>query len=501
MQDFLLVALTGLSLGLAWLFPAKWVSVILGWIFVIGLILLTRTKRPIRNSYLAGIIAIAIGFYWIPYTVQVFGGFHLIPAYAIQLLFVTVSAGQFAIFTYLSLFLRRKFLNFNCTTAIAWLVSELIWIRIFPWEPAHTQLKFTEFVQIADLLGTSLITFLMYWLIEVLTTKQVTLKRKIPVIIIFIISILYGYHVKSTFSNLELREQPIAMIQANITTEEKHSVMLFKRNVDRYVQLTEQTLANSKVDPIFIWPESVILDWIPDETRIVSSAPQIPTFSRPVNLLSGALTYDLEQQNYNSALAVYKNGQVPQPYHKRVLLAFGEYMPGVKWFPWLQDFNPMAKGFTAGSNGTVFEFPVSNGVGEEWKAKLSPLICYEDVLPELSRESVLNGAELIINLTNDAWFGDTHAPLQHNLIASFRAIENKRYLLRSTNSGLTAVINPLGVITDTLPTFSDGTITTNVALLNSKTIYTEYFGDVLRYLCLIFVLFSFLLRKLKLQKN
>ena len=108
---------------------------------------------------------------------------------------------------------------------------------------------------------------------------------------------------------------------------------------------------------------------------------------------------------------------------------------------------------------------------------VSPLICYEDIITGPARESVQNGAELLVNLTNDAWFGDSIAPYQHNLIASFRSIENRRYLVRSTNTGLTAIIDPYGRSVSTLPAYADGTLLAQVRLMSYKSVYTKYLGD------------------------
>ena len=104
--------------------------------------------------------------------------------------------------------------------------------------------------------------------------------------------------------------------------------------------------------------------------------------------------------------------------------------------------------------------------------KLSPLICYEDIVPSLARQATAQGAEILINQTNDAWFGDTAAPYQHHIIAAFRAIENRRYLLRSTNSGLTAVVDPLGRTLASLLPYTESVLPMEVSLLTYRSTYT-----------------------------
>jgi apolipoprotein N-acyltransferase len=95
-------------------------------------------------------------------------------------------------------------------------------------------------------------------------------------------------------------------------------------------------------------------------------------------------------------------------------------------------------------------------------------------VPEIAREAVSKGAELLINQTNDAWFGDTVAPYQHHLIATFRAIETDRYLLRSTNSGLTAVVDPLGRTLASLLPYTEGVLPMEISLRATKTLFTSY---------------------------
>ena len=153
------------------------------------------------------------------------------------------------------------------------------------------------------------------------------------------------------------------------------------------------------------------------------------------------------------------------PYFKRVLIPFGEYMPLASYFSGLKELNAKAGVFSAGTQAVVFAYPMHRPDGTAYTLKVSPLICYEDTVPALARESVGQGAELLVNITSDSWFGRTLAPHQHHLIAAFRAIENRRYLIRATNTGLSAVVDPLGKTIARIPPFSEGTATAQVRLL------------------------------------
>jgi apolipoprotein N-acyltransferase len=113
---------------------------------------------------------------------------------------------------------------------------------------------------------------------------------------------------------------------------------------------------------------------------------------------------------------------------------------------------------------------------------IGPLICYEDILPELGRQAVRQGAQLLVNLTNDAWFGRTRAPYLHRTLAAFRAVENRVYLVRVTNTGLTSIIDALGREQTALPIYQRDTLVHAIQPLQLSTLYTR-FGDWFAQLC------------------
>jgi apolipoprotein N-acyltransferase len=159
------------------------------------------------------------------------------------------------------------------------------------------------------------------------------------------------------------------------------------------------------------------------------------------------------------------------------LIPFGEYMPGSDVFPWLSGLNNRQEGFTAGTEVRVFEYPMRRRDGTAYPLKVSPLICYEDIVPALARIATQHGAELLVNLTYDTWFGRSMAPFQHHVIAAFRAIENRRYLVRSTNTGYSAVVDPLGRTIASIRPFREGIIAVSVSLLDYPSTYTRYLGE------------------------
>src|SRR5690606_10673425 len=154
-------------------------------------------------------------------------------------------------------------------------------------------------------------------------------------------------------------------------------------------------------------------------------------------------------------------------------------LPFSKYFPAIKKISPASGDFTPGDEYDLFEIP-------EKGARIGPIICYEDILPPFSRKFAEKGANLIINITNDAWIGRTIAPYQHRFGSIPRSIETRKYLLRSTNTGISAIIDPVGRVVAETPTFERMNLEGEVSLMNgANTLYTRI-GDVFPFACLVF---------------
>ncbi len=472
--------IAGIATAAAWSFPATVSSAILAWVAAFALVAsLERGEGRLRYPYLSGVIAFGIATVWLSYTISFFGGFGIVPAALLFALFVVITALQFALFGLFYRLAPRFFQRAGLRCACAWVLAELVFPGIFPWQMGHTQIQFLPFVQISDLAGSQLVSFIMFWLAEAYVTKGSTVRRLAPVCA-FSVSLLYGLiRINHYAAGIDAPSLPVNVIQANISIEEKHNIGMFRTNVERYRELTSLV---SSPDSLVVWPESVITEpvyaHIPDVRRSKTLG-ELPD-GRPY--LVGAVTFETQDRYFNTALAIQPDGRVTGTYHKRVLVPFGEFMPLSHTFPWIKDLNPTAGDFTAGAEEKVFTYDLGPG----GSARVSPLICYEDLVPSMARDSVRAGAQLLVNITNDAWYGKSAAPYQHHLIASFRAIENRRFLVRSTNTGFTAVVDPLGRTISSLPIFSEGTVKADVKLLSDRTIYTTYLSDY-PFLLLLFV--------------
>jgi apolipoprotein N-acyltransferase len=179
---------------------------------------------------------------------------------------------------------------------------------------------------------------------------------------------------------------------------------------------------------------------------------------------------------YNSAFLVRPDGTIAGRYDKRHLVPFGEYVPLEHVFFFLEKLVTGIGDFGRGRVATVFT---------EAGRRFSVMICYEVIFPAEVREFAQAGAAFLINITNDAWFGQSGAPYQHLAMAAMRAVENGSYLVRAANTGVSAVIEPSGAIAVQTPIFVEGAIVGTIRARVGTTPYTRY-GNVVAWACVIF---------------
>jgi apolipoprotein N-acyltransferase len=289
-----------------------------------------------------------------------------------------------------------------------------------------------------------------------------------------VLAVGYGLVMVRTFDAPAARTQDVILVQGNASLAEKRDIDSARRNVALLYDMSRRAV---RPGSLIVWPEGAIPAFVPTNIGTARRDGDLPWLGDGSALLVGTYSYDGESRRYNSAFAVLPDGNVPAPYAKQALIPFGEYMPLANVLPWFQSLNAQASVFTAGTGPRVFHYPMAPADRPAYELRISPLICYEDTLPDLAREATRAGAELLVNITSDSWFGRSVAPHQHHLIASFRAIENRRYLVRATNTGLSAVVDPLGRTIAQIPVFTQGTATARVALLDYCSPYTALVGD------------------------
>jgi apolipoprotein N-acyltransferase len=192
-------------------------------------------------------------------------------------------------------------------------------------------------------------------------------------------------------------------------------------------------------------------------------------------------TFDARTQQwnyYNSALVVDADGNRVGRYDKIHLVPFGEYIPFQQWLTFARKLTGRVSTFMRGTERNSFLLVSQN----QEKHRYGIFICYEAVFADEVRLFALHGAEVFVNISDDGWYGDTSAPWQHLNMARMRAIENRRWLLRDTNSGVTAAIDPYGRVRQSIPRHQTDALPAEFGFRSDITFYTAH-GDVFAWLC------------------
>lgn len=459
--------LSGLFIAFSFLLPETLESVVFSWLFCLFYVWgLRNTKRILLGSFICGVVSHLLAFYWLPYTVQYFGGFPRLVSYLIFAIFCAYSGLQFVLASFFAKKLERlNYINSSLALAIAWMFFEALMPKLFPWAASHGQLSFAAFSSLAEFLTVTGLSGLMFYLSSELLS--VSYRKKIVAVFMFTLLLLLG-SLRNEDIKKQIAEAPklkVALVQGNIEATEKNDPEKLKKNLEKHYILSKRAISMGA--ELVVWPEAVFMAWTPAVKFNLKGTSYDPVSDLDVPLIYGALSFKRNKDRsekgfdaYNTAFGRAPDGQITGFYHKKILMPFGEYMPLAETFPSLKKLSPQTGDFTAGEIVKPIELEVAGK-----KIKAGMLICYEDLIPDLSREVRSAGANLLVNLTNDAWYGDSAALRQHHLIASWRAIENRRTLLRATNTGYTGAVSALGQTIDGLRTAEDAVLVVEVPLL------------------------------------
>ena len=511
-KQIVLFTLSGFALAAASLFPETYRSLVFALLFA-GFFFagLQDNRLVLKGAWLSGIVFTAVAFYWLPATLTRFGGFPSFLSLLLFALFCLFSGIQFVLVVLIYRRVARwKFAQSSISFSLAWLSMEMLFPRLFPWALGHSLAAYTPIAGLAEYAGVYPLSFLVAWCGSFLAGSVLAADRKrlkpegAALLIVVLAAVAVGQH-RSREVAQALEKAPqvmMALVQGNLQLEEKRDLAMFQANMERYRDLSRR--AQNQGAQLLLWPETVVAKWYPENlSRVANTAfDTFPESSLPI--IFGSLSFrekpadelrtiaaeastrqEFEANRYryfNSAIGIDKDKRIVGRYHKQVLMPFGEYLPLASVLPWLKQLSPNSGDFTSGDKKAPITFEIASANSQKpVEVAAGALICYEDLVSRISREAVVFGANVLVNLTNDAWYGDTAAPYQHHLLALWRAIETRRYLLRVTNTGYTAVVDPLGHTTAALPVFADGYLIEQVKLLQNRTLYAEY-GDLLSWL-------------------
>ena len=367
----------------------------------------------------------------------------------------------------------------------------------FPWALlGYSQYLNLPVIQIADITGIWGISFLVMLvnvvIVEIIWSLKTRLWGRLKIIVFLLILLFslilsYGYVRLASVNPVTATQGGlrISVIQGNIPQALKWNVSFREFVMGRYFNLTA---AAAKTNPdLIVWPEAslpVVLEEEPVYYARLSS--YLKTMARP--LIFGAVT-NRNDLYYNSALLLSKDGELLEQYDKLHLVPFGEYIPFRKTFGFLETIAPIGD-IARGKKYTLFNVRHQDA---EIPQQFGVLICFEDVFPELARAFVNRQADFLINITNDAWFGKTSEAYQHLAASVFRAVENRVYLVRAANTGISGFIDPQGraiflVDGKGSPIFTSGYKTQDISIRRQSSFYRRY-GDFLVLACLLCFLY------------
>jgi apolipoprotein N-acyltransferase len=418
-------------------------------------------RDAFKYGLLFGIGLFGFGISWIHFTIYQFGGLPFIAAIVLTILLVLFMALYIAILGWLV----RRYNMYIFILPAAWTLME--WLRGwfltgFPWlSIGYSQID-SPLSGFAPLLGVYGVTW-----ITILCAAILLYSVKFKKFLVFIVLIFGSGWLLSNISWTQAEDKTlkIALVQANIPQDFKWESTNQIPTINRYLRLSK---SHYDAD-IIIWPETAIPLFYHQVKKLVKSLS-----SQNTNFLIGIPVMEPDGRYYNG-LANLSNNEF---YYKHHLVPFGEYIPFMSMLGDLLKLLdvPMSE-FTAGSKKQATLNVAGIPIGAS--------ICYEDAFGDLVRQS-LPEAKLLVNISNDAWFGESIAADQHLEIARMRALETGRYLLRATNTGISAVINEKGKITARSAQFETMTLRATAQAFTGTTPYV-IFGNWLIIGLLFFI--------------
>ncbi len=434
-------------------------------------------RHSIWQGYWLGAIMTIGGFHWVAGSIHAFGEIPWVFSYLLLLLFTLICQPQFWLFVPFYYYFKNRFPAIEpwkktLLISLAYTAIDSALPKLFVDTLGNSLSLFQNIRQIAELSGSSTLTFLIlfenlalsFWLRRKWQKKAVLQNQwfiqGIALALILIVWI-FGWIRRDQINSYYEKGENIrfSLIQANIGNFEKvvsesGFVTGGNRIVQKFFKLSRKALnANPKPDFI-VWPETAYPSAfrVPRTNYELARDQKIEDFvqTRKVPLFFGGYDYQ-GFQDFNSFHFLLPKEQLPnhsQPenhletYHKYLLLPFAEYIPGSQYFDWINKAFPQVANFGIGPGPVIHTFQTKKGT----TINIAPQICYEVLKDWFVLEQARKGAQVLLNITNDSWFGDTTEPYQHLALATLRTIENRIPLIRSTNTGISALVDPTGEV-------------------------------------------------------
>ncbi len=412
---------------------------------------------------------------------------------------------------------RRRVL-WTLTGAAAWVALELLrgWLFSgFPWSLlGASQYQLVPLLQIASVTGVYGVSFLVVWfslglysaaeMICLNPAKRHVWQAEMVLPLVTVLLLFVGGIFKIDFNShpaASLSERPpflrVTLVQPSVPQTLIWSPEADEKRFAELLARSQRAVTNGT--DLLVWPESAVpmFDGVYDViSRFAQSNRVAVIFNGDDAEFSPAAT-----NYFNAAFLIGTDGRCAGVYHKQNLVIFGEYVPLARWLPFLKYLTPIQGGWTPGTRPAVF-------AGNHFTA--APLICFEDVFPGTARAAAATEPDLLVNLSNDGWFGESAEQWQHLANAVFRAVENGRPLVRCSNNGVTGWIDARGRVREIFRTktgseYAEGVLTVEIPLRPTmeKSVSTFYqrHGDWFSRSCAVIVLAMWVINRYKKNSN
>ncbi|QYK02313.1 apolipoprotein N-acyltransferase [Shewanella psychrotolerans] len=451
-----------------------------------------------------GFGSFSVGISWVHVSMDTYGGLPIVASVGLMAILALYLGLYPAIAGTLlaKLSPQSRFVRYLLLFPALWVICE--WARGwaltgFPWLWAgYTQTSgpLSELASVIGALGLSYSVALLAGAITLLFSNRASIFKRATPLVLLASTLLCGSYLASTLSPITATGKTVnvTLVQGNIAQSMKWQPEALWPTMLKYMDLSRPEFANTD---IFIWPEAAIPAPEYMVADFLDNANKVANFNNSA-IITGIISQQ-QDRFYNSLIVLGNHNQAVQnsadyqggghnEFKKHHLLPIGEFVPFEDLLrPLAPFFNLPMSSFARGD----YQQPNLNAVGH----KIAPAICYEIAFPEQLRANVNADTELLLTVSNDAWFGTSNGPLQHMEIAQMRAIELGRPLIRATNNGVTAIVNSKGEITDKLPQFETGVLNGNIPLVKGETLFSQW--GQLPVLLLSFLIFGLRLLTLK----
>ncbi len=490
-------AVSGLLLTAA--FPKVGLS-LLAWVALVPLLIALRdadAAQAFRVGMIAGLAHFLTLIYWVAFTMRTYGYLPWWQCFALLVLLASYLSLYPALFATGVVRCSRRPGRLIVLAPVFWVALEYlrgILLTGFPWGLiGYSQFNRLHIIQISDIFGVYGVSFmvvfvnacafmlLLFWARKTWQRhpvgKPLVVKTSAAAIVVIVLTIAYGNQRIDAMDAVraDAPARHVAIVQGNIDQAHKWDPAFQIGTTKKYLALTAEA---ALLQPdLVVWPETATPFYFtasPQLTRLVTDT----VVQAGVHLLVGSPRVQADAGGpayYNSAFLVTPQGLTQEHYDKVHLVPFGEYVPLKSLLSFVGKMVAQVGDFSPGEKGRTLAWEANAPIGVQ--------IGFEIIFPGLSRALAKNGAGMLVNLTNDAWFGRSSAAYQHFSMAVFRAVENRRSVVRCANTGISGFIDPVGRIHDRTALFEDAVIDRRVAEITRVSAYTQL-GDVLPIVCL-----------------